>query len=93
MKTITLFLVFALAGCETANVAFNEKYDGGDFMLNYEYSDGNVREDLLSRYYIIKWKDGEQIKVAHQAYNELVDCELDRVRNYNEEGNQCAALK
>jgi len=93
MKIITLFLVLAITGCETANVAFNEKYDGDDFMLNYEYGDGNIREDLLSKYYIIKWEDGEQIKVVDQAYNKLVYCEFDRVRYYNEEGNQCTILK
>ena len=97
MKIITLFLVLAITGCETANVAFNEHYEGDDFMVNYEYSDGNIREDLLSKYYIVRaeehWNGRDEI-IRGGPYKDEVTCLLDLHHNYQpDDGVICAALK
>ena len=96
MKLLVLLIALTFVGCETANVAFNDKYDGDDFMLNYEYGDGNLRKDLLGSWYIVN--EANQIDAGEKrgslAYDNEVDCLLSMHQHYEaDDGVTCSLLK
>ena len=98
LLALALFIALAIAGCQSANVAFNDRYEGDDFMLNYEYGDGNLRDDITSKYYIVEFIDGVKYPIdgfETKGFNTIEECELARRRydKYTDDIIICTLLK
>jgi len=97
LLALALFIALTIAGCQSANVAFNEHYEGDDFMVNYEYSDGNVREDLLGNWFLVRaeehWNGRDEI-IKGGPYEGEVECLLQLHHKYEpDDGYICTVLK